>query len=78
MKLKVNRVVFVKHHAWYLSIVKGKNGDLGCYWSFHDRTGMTDEKAKTAFKREHFHEVTDMIRNNIQSRQPTKEIINLN
>lgn len=73
MDLKVNRVVFVKHHAWYLSVIKPTKGDIACYWSFHDRTGMTDEQAKTAFTREHFHEVTDLIRKNMESPKPSLE-----
>jgi hypothetical protein len=61
MPWKVDKTVFVKHHVWYLTIVYPAGKPPECYWSFHDRTGMSDEQAKTAFEREHFNEVGELV-----------------
>lgn len=76
-QLKVNKVVFVKHHAWYLSIVP-MDGIPACFWSFHDRTGMTDGQAKTKFEREHFKEVVDLIKVQLLKTMPVQDSIILN
>lgn len=64
-KLKVNKTIFIKHHVWYLTIISFK-GVPAAFWSFHDRTGMPDEQAKTAFAREHFKEVGELVAQKMQ------------
>lgn len=68
-QLVVNKVVFLKHHAWYLSIVQTPEGGKDCCWSFHNRTGMNDNEAKKAFTREHFKEVSEIIRNKYSNKE---------
>lgn len=58
--LKVHKTVFIKDLVWYLTIVTFK-GIPACFWSHHKRTGMSDEQAKTAFEREHFKEVGELV-----------------
>ncbi len=65
-KLKINKVVFLKHHAWYLSIVRMPDGSKACFWSFHNRTGLKDAEAKTAFERPHFAEVMELVKKQLQ------------
>ncbi len=60
-KNKIDRVEFIKQHAWYLSIVE-VNGKKDCYWSFHNRSGLTDKKAEKAFEYEHLNEVITVIK----------------
>lgn len=64
--LKVNRVEFIMsstgiRHAWYLT-VQHIDGQPCCFWSHHDCTGMSDAQAKTAFEREHFREVEELVK----------------
>lgn len=65
--LKVNRVVFVKHFAWYLSIVK-INGEPVAFWSHHNRQGLKDKEAEIAFEKEHYKEVIHLTKQHLQNR----------
>lgn len=67
MELKVNRVVFIKHDAWYLSIVKVLAEQVA-FWSFHDRTGLKDGEAKKAFEQPHFAEVMQLTKEYLQNK----------
>jgi len=55
------RVDFLGNLVIYTSVIQG-----AAYQSIHRRDGMTDEKAKTAFIREHKHECEVLIRQNKQ------------
>lgn len=70
MVLKVNKVQFIMskgvRYAWYLTITH-IDGKPCCFWSHHACNGMSDGQAKTAFEREHFEEVAELVRQKMKN-----------
>jgi hypothetical protein len=63
----VNKTLFLKNFVWYLSIVEVQ-GEKCAFWSFHNRTGISDENAKKVFEREHFAEVIHLTKQKLQDK----------
>lgn len=56
MQFPVTRYEFFKNQVIYISVFEGN-----AYCSFHNRGGLTDEKAKQVFHRAHNAEVLGLV-----------------
>lgn len=72
-EIKVNRVEFIKQYAWYLSLIIIDKKRCA-FWSYHDRTGLSDEKAKKYFKHDHIKEVLLLIKQKQESECQTLQL----